>query len=202
VKHLPHRFLNRRLQLWLVVAFVVAPLIALGIQLAREPDDIPSVVSLVKPRPLNTLITGSLANPQPTLLEFSLEEINSHLAQVLPPAAKKDGGWAFQSASLRFEQDRAHLKTVYLWHGLNLHLRVSYLVSLQGGKLQLHPYTGSFGRIQLGLFWIQKLETEVLRKLLPALKKEHVLLNRLEALRLESGRVLLKVRASSPSSGS
>lgn len=202
VKNVPAAFLNKSLQRWLIAAFVIAPLIALCIQLAREPEDVPQAVSLVKPRPLSTLITGSLANPQPTTLEFSLEEINNHLAQVLPPSQKKDGSWSFQNASLRLEPERAHLKTVYLWHGLNLHLRVSYMVSLQSGRLQLRPYTGSFGRVPIGLFWIQKMETAVLRKLLPSVKKEQILLSRLETLRLESGRMLMKVRASAPSPGS
>jgi len=73
---------------------------------------------------------------------------------------------------------------------------------LQAGKLQLRPFTASFGRVNLGMYWIRKIEENVLRKLLPSLKKEQVLLNRLEALRIEPSRVFLKVRASiSPGGG-
>ena len=190
-------FMSRGFQLCLIAALVLAPLLALGIQLARAPDDVPSVVSLVKPRTLGSLIAGSLANPQPTNLEFSLEEINAHLALVLSPVSKKDGGWSFQTAAFRLEAERVHLHTVYRWHGLDLHLRVSYMVALQGGKLQVRPFSASFGRVHLGLYWIRKMEEGVLHKLLPSLKKEQILMNRLETLRLESGRALLKVRASS-----
>jgi hypothetical protein len=152
---------------------------------------------MVKPRTLGPLIAGSLANPQPTALEFSLEEINAHLSQILPPVSKKDGSWSFQNATLRLDAERAHLNTIYRWHGINLHLRVSYMVTLQGGRLQVRPFAASFGRVRLGLYWMRKLEDDTLRKLLPFMKKEQVLLNRLETLRLEPGRALLKVRASS-----
>jgi len=190
------------LQRSLIAALVLAPLLALAIQLARAPDAPPAAVSLVKPRTLGPLVSGSIATPQPTTLEFSLEEINTHLGQVLPPAPKKDGTWAFEKASLRLEPEKAILQTVYRWHGLTLHLHVSYAVNLQAGKLQLRPFTASFGRVNLGMYWIRKIEENVLRKLLPSLKKEQVLLNRLEALRIEPSRVFLKVRASiSPGGG-
>ncbi|RFC46405.1 MAG: hypothetical protein DVB28_000059 [Verrucomicrobia bacterium] len=192
---------TRGLQRSLIAALVLAPLLALGIQLARVPEVPPSAVSVVKPRTLGPLIAGSIANPQPTTLEFSLDEINTHLAQVLPPVAKKDGSWAFHTASLRLEPEKATLQTVYRWHGFQLHLHVSYAVSLQGGKLQLRPFSASCGRVVLGMYWIRKAEENILRKLLPSLKKEQVLLNRLETLRVEPGRVLMKVRASTSIGG-
>ena len=188
--------MTKSFQISLIAALLLAPLLALGIQLARTPDEVPAVESLVKPRTLGSLIAGSLANPQPTALEFTLEEINAHLAQVLPPTVKKEGSWSFQNLSLRLESERAHLRTIYRWHGVDLHLRVSYMVSLQGGKLQVRPFNATFGRVQLGVYWTRKIQENFLSKLLPALKKEQVLMNRLETLRLEPGRALLKVRAS------
>ena len=189
--------MTRGFQVSLIAALLMAPVLALAIQLSRQPDETPAPVSLIKPRTLGSLISGSLANPQPTALEFTLEEINAHLAQVLPPVLKKDGSWCFQRALLRLESERAHVHAVYRWHNMDLHLRVSYMVMLQGGRLQVRPFSASFGRVQLGLYWIRKLEEGVLRKLLPALKKEQVLMTRLETLRLEPGRAVLKVRASS-----
>ncbi len=191
-------FFSRGLQRALIGAFLLAPLLALGIQFARAPDEVPAVVSVVKPRVLGPLIAGSLASPQATMLELSLDEINAHLAQVLQPSVKKDSGLMFQSANLRLEPERCHWRTVYRWRGFDLHLRVTYSVLLQGGKLQVRSFSSMLGRVPLGMFWTRKLEDEVLRKLLPALRKEQVLLNRLETLRLENGRALLKVRASAP----
>lgn len=190
------RFMTRGFQFGMVTVLLLAPLLALGIQLARAPDEVPAVESLVKPRPLGSLIVGSLANPQPTTLEFTLDEINTHLAQVLPPVIKKDGSWSFQKVSLQLESERAHLRAIYRWHGVELHLRVSYMVTLQGGKLQVRPFQATFGRVQLGVYWTRKMQDNFLSKLLPALKKEQILMNRLETLRLEPGRALLKVRAS------
>jgi hypothetical protein len=193
--------LTRSFQRWLLAAFVIAPLLAFGIQLVRPPEEVPQVVSVVKPRVIAPLIVGSLANPQGTTLEFSLEEINAHLQQILPASGKKATGWAFQRATVRLEPERCHFQSLYHWKGFELHLRVIYSVTLQAGKFQVRPFSASLGRVPLGMFWIKRLEDEVLRKLLPLMKKEQVLLNRLETLRIEPGRVLLRVRASSPAAG-
>ena len=191
------RVLTRGFQRWLLAVFVTAPLLAFGIQLVRAPEEVPQVVSVVKPRVIAPLIVGSLANPQGTTLEFSLEEINAHLLQILPATSKKASGWVFQRATMRFESERCHFQTLYHWRGFELHLRVTYSVTLQSGRLQIRPFSASLGRVPLGMFWIKKLEGDVLRKLLPLMKKEQVLLSRLETLRIEPGRVLLKVRSSS-----
>ncbi len=192
------RLWTRAFQRWLIGGLMLAPLLALGIQLVREPDPAPEVVSNVKPRVIAPLVAGALANPQATSLEFSLEEVNNHLAQVLQPGKKNDAGFVFSRAAVRLEGEKCHVLTVYRWRGLDLHLNVSYSVGLQAGKLQAKAFSASFGRVRLGAFWIKKIEEGPFKKLQAALRKEHILLERAEALRLEPGRVLMKVRASVP----
>jgi len=192
------RLWSRAFQRWLIGGLVLAPLLALGIQLVREPDPTPEVVSNVKPRVIAPLVAGALANPQPTSLEFSLEEVNNHLAQVLQPGKKNDTSFVFGRAGVRFESEKCHVLTVYRWRGLDLHLNVSYSVGLQAGKLQAKSFSASLGRVRLGAFWIKKIEEGPFKKLQAALRREHILLQRAEALRLEPGRVLMKVRASVP----
>ena len=106
------------------------------------------------------------------------------------------------SVAVQPEPERCHIRAVYLWRGVPLHLRISGSVSLQGGRLQFKAFSGSLGRIPLGLFWTRKLQEATVLKLLISLKKEQVLMKRLETLRVEPGRVLLKVRASTPETGS
>jgi len=174
----------------------LAPVLAFAIQLVRAPDEGPEVGASVKSRIIAPLIAGALANPRPTLLEFSLEEINTHLAQVLPAAARKKDGLLFRKASVRLESERCHFTTLHHWRRLELHSRVTYSVLLQGGRLQVKPVASSLGRIQFGMFWTRKIHDGMVVGLLPLLRKEQVLANRLETLRLENGRALLKVRAS------
>lgn len=194
------RFWSRTFQRWLIGGLLLAPLLALGVQLVREPDPVPEMASTVKPRVIAPLVAGALANPQPTALEFSLEEVNNHLAQVLPAGKKNDTGFVFSRARFRFESEKCHVLTVYRWRGLDLHLEVSYSVGLQSGKLQAKAFSARLGRVRLGAFWIKKIEEGPFRKLQAALRKEHILLQRADALRLEPGRILMKVRASGPAS--
>jgi hypothetical protein len=195
------RLWSRAFQRWLIGGLLLAPLLALGIQLVREPDPLPEVASNVKPRVIAPLIAGSLANPQPTTLEFSLEEVNNHLAQVLQAGKKSDTDFVFGRAGVRFESEKCHFLSVYRWRGLDLHLNVSYSVGLQSGRVHVKPFSASLGRVRLGAFWIKKIEEGPFKKLQAALRKELVLLQRVEALRLEPSRVLMKVRASVPASG-
>ena len=191
------RVWTRGLQVSIIIALVLSPILALCVQLVRAPEIVPAAVSVVRPRALAPLLAGALANPQASAFEFSLDEINTHLAQVLLP--KKEGpGWSFQRLALRLEAERCRVQTVYRWRGLDLHLHVNYGVSLQSGKFQARALSASLGRVSLGPYWTRKLEEDVLRKLLPQLRKEQVLLNRLEAIRVEPGRVILKVKASTP----
>jgi hypothetical protein len=192
------RFWSRAFQRWLIGGLVLAPLLALGIQLVREPDPAPEVVSNVKPRVIAPLVAGALANPQPTSLKFSLEEVNNHLAQVLQPGKRNDTGFVFSRAAVRFESEKCHVLTVYRWRGLDLHLNVSYSAGMQSGKLQAKAFSASLGRVRLGAFWIKKIEEGPFKKLQAALRKEYILLQRVDALRLEPGHVQMRVKASVP----
>lgn len=192
------RLWSRTFQRWLIAGLTLAPLLALAIQLVREPFPFPETATNVKPRVIAPLVAGALANPQPTSLEFSLEEVNNHLAQVLQPGKKTDSGFTFSRASVRFESEKCHVLTVYRWKDVDLHLHVSYSIGLQAGKLQAKAFSASLGRVRLGAFWIKKIEEGPFKKFQAMLRKEHILLQRLESLRLEPSRVLMKVRASVP----
>lgn len=191
-------FWSRGFQTALIGAFLLAPVLGLLIQLSRAPDEKPLPVSAVKPRALGPFIAGLLASPKASDFECSLDEINVHLSQVLPPARKAKEGPAFQNLVLRLETGGCTVSAAYLWRGREWRLRLHYTVQIQGGRLRLQADFGSLGRVHLGPYWIKRMEAPLL-KLLPHLRKEVVLLNRLENIRLEPTRVLLKVRASVPS---
>jgi hypothetical protein len=182
----------------LIGAFLLAPLVALTVQLSRVPNEDPAPAATVRPRALAPFIAGLLATPKASEFECSLDEINVHLSQLLPAVRKSPSGIDFQRLTLRLEPGGCRVLATYLWRGLEWHVRLHYIVQIQGGRIQLQADSGSLGRVKLGPYWIKHLQPPLV-KLLPLLKKETVLLNRVESLRLEPSRAFLKVRASTPS---
>ena len=190
-------FCNRSLQYALIGAFLLAPLLALLVQLSRVPNEESAPPATVRPRALAPFIAGLLATPKPSEFECSLDEINVHLSQLLPPARKSASGVSFQRLTLRLAPGGCQVLAVYQWRGREWQVRLRYSVQIQGGRLHLQADSGSLGRVKLGPSWTKPLQAPLLR-LLPLLKKEVVLLNRLESIRLEPTRAFLKVRASTP----
>jgi hypothetical protein len=190
-------FWNRSLQYALIGAFLLAPLLALLVQLSRVPNEESAPPATVRPRALAPFIAGLLATPKPSEFECSLDEINVHLSQLLPPARKSASGVSFQRLTLRLAPGGCQVLAVYQWRGREWQVRLRYSVQIQGGRLHLQADSGSLGRVKLGPSWTKPLQAPLLR-LLPLLKKEVVLLNRLESIRLEPTRAFLKVRASTP----
>ncbi len=191
-------FWSKGVQSALIGAFLLAPLLALAVQLSRVPNEDPAPAATVRPRALAPFIAGLLATPRASEFECSLDEINLHLSQLLPAGRKNPSGIDFQRMTLRLEPGGCRVLATYLWRGREWHVRLHYNVQVQGGRLQLQADSGSLGRVKLGPYWIKYLQPPLL-KLLPLLKKETVLLNRLENIRLEPARAFLRVRASTPS---
>lgn len=190
------RFWSRGMQYAVIVALLLAPLLALVIQLARPPVEPALPVGNLKARALGPFIAGLLATPQASQFECSLEEVNQHLGQLLQPVRKPSGALAFQRLFLRLEPELCHVRAVYQWRGREWHVRVTYSLQVHEGRLKIKAIAGSLGRMELGQFWLAQLQAPLAR-LLPALKREVVLVNRMEMLRLEPNRIVFKVRASS-----
>jgi len=196
------RLWNRGLQYGLIAAMLLAPGFAYVVQLLRLPDEIAAPESQIRTRVLSPLIAGAIASPQAIALEFGLEEINAHLAQTLQTVRRGNPAFPFEQVTLRMEPERCQVLAVYRLKQWNvdalLHLRMTYSVVVQDGKLKVRPFSAQLGRVRLGAFGMRKLGEEWLRKLLLPFKREIILLNRLETLRLEPGRAILKVRPSTP----
>ena len=196
------RLWNRGLQYGLMAAMLLAPGFAYVVQLLRVPDEIAAPESQIRTRVLSPLIAGAIASPQAIALEFGLEEINAQLGQTLQTVRRGNSAFPFQQVTLRMEPERCQVLAVYHFKQWNLdaylHLRMTYSVVIQDGKLKARPLSAQLGRVRLGVFGMRKMEEEWLRKLLLPFKREIILLNRLETLRLETGRAILKVRPSTP----
>lgn len=190
-------FWSRGLQYALIGAFSLAPVLALLIQLSRVPDEDPAPVAAVKPRSLPPFIGGLLANPKASEFECSLDELNVHLAQLLPAIRKSPSGMKLRQLELRLEPGGCTVMATFLWRGREWHTRLHYQVLIESGRLKMKADSGSLGRVHLGARWVKFLQVPLLQ-LLPLLKKETVLVNRLENLRIEPNRLFLRVRASSP----
>jgi hypothetical protein len=174
---------------------------AVCVQAFREPDRVAPEQPPANPRPLAPLIAKALSSPQASTLQLSRDEINAHLALTLPPQKTDSDLWALQRVGIRLEPAKCEVLTRQLWRGHRLHLGALYSVSLKGGKLRLSLISGHVGRLKLPARWMRWFETPFL-KMLPALRREHVLLDRLDDLKLTADRATLYVRISAGPSSS
>lgn len=190
---------SRSSRFWLFcfpsVAVVLAPLLALAIQAQRVPDRAALPPPPQAPRPLTSLWVAALSSPQPSTVEFTLPELNFYLSQALLPSKPTSKNANLQRVSVELEPGRCHVRTLQKWRGRDLFLNATYLVAIHSGKIRFQLVSGSVGRLQLSAFWMSYLEQPFLQ-MLPALRRERVLLDRLSDFQLAPDRVVLRVRAS------
>ena len=193
------RVWSRSFQRILLIPFLLAPAMALVVQLGRPAGEEPDPDSAIRTRTLGPYISGILATPGATEFECTVEEINAHLAQTLLNARKSTAARAVTGFKIKLASDQIHIHTSYLWKNHAFQLRASYRFDLKGGRLVWEPVSGQCGKVLLSKRWVNNLEGPM-RKFLPFLKKERLLLGRVDQLRIDRSRVLFKFRAASPAS--
>jgi hypothetical protein len=190
-----------RFRVWWVYALALGlslPL-ALAIQALRQPDRLPPEIPGAIQRPLAPLFAKALTSPQASTLTLSVDEINAHLAQALPPEQRGSEPWALQRLGVRLESSRCEVLTQQLWRGHSIHLGATYAVSLKGGKFRMQLLSGHVGRLALSASTMRWFERPLLR-VVPLLRRERVLLDRLDDLKLTPERATLYVRLSAGAS--
>ena len=175
------------------LAVLLAFPLALVIQTLRVPDHVVPSAPPQNQRPLTPVFATALSSPQASTLELSLAEVNAHLGQAFVPAKSPVGNWTLQRAGIRLEPGKCEVLTLQKWQGWDVHLNATYAVSLKGGKLRLSLISGSLGRLRLGPFWMTRLEQPLVH-LVPFLRRERVLFDRLLDLKVDPERLVLSVR--------
>ena len=189
------RIWSRNFQRALIVPFVVAPLLALFIELKRQPEETQEPEFSVRARALSPFISGMLALPGAAEFECTTEEINTHLAQMLASARKSTTGKEILSCRVQLEPGYCHLITQRLWRDHVFHVRSSYRFFLRSGRLVWEPVSAECGRISLGKAWATRFEG-ALGRLEPYLRKERILLGRIAELEVEASVVRFRTRPS------
>lgn len=184
-----------------MVALGLSLPLAIGIQAFREPDRPTPETSPGTTRPLSPILAKALTSAQASTLQLSVEELNAHLAQALPLERQGTGSWSLLRMGIRLESGRCEVLTLQRWHGLPIHLGAAYAVFLKGGKFRMQLLSGHVGRIQLSARWMRWFEKPFLQ-MLPSLRRERVLLDRLDDLKLTPERATLYVRISAGASSS
>lgn len=195
-------FWTRRFQRTLLAPFLLAPCLALGIELIREPKLEPEPGSPLRTRALGPFFSGILAMPGASEFECTLEELNAHLAQAVASSLKPSSSQGILALKVKLDPDSCHLLTQRLWRGHIFHVRTSYRFSLKEARLVWEPLSAQCGRIALGKRWVAKFEPALL-KLAPHLKKERVLLGRIAHLDVRTSVIRFRTRPSiaSPQGG-
>ena len=130
-------------------------------------------------------------------MECSVGEMNAHLAKVLPSRIVCGKGVVFLRAAVRLEGERGEWISEHECAGRRVVLRIRARVWVSGGRIQIQREECSLGRLALGAWALPRLE-ERLTRVWPYLKKEWTLLQRLEGMRAEGGRVVFSVRPGRP----
>lgn len=172
---------------------------AVGIQIFRVPDRTPPPEPPQVRRPLTSVFAKALTSAQASTLELTIDEVNAHLRQALLAQKSGDGGLSLQHIGVRLEPGKCEILTVQKWHGWNLHLGATYSVSLKGGKLKMQLLAGNLGRLRLSARWMRLFENPFTRMLSP-LRRERVLVDRLDDIKLDPAKLTLYVRISAGAS--
>lgn len=179
-----------------ILALPVALVCAFILQALRVPEGGTPAVG-VGQRPLGPRISEALLKPQASVVECSVEEVNAHLAGVVPPRWLGGRGVVLLRAAVRIEGERGEWISEHEVWGRRLLLRIRARVWVAGGRIQIQREGLSVGRLDLGVWAVARMEGW-LERVWPLLKKEWALLHRLEGFRAEGGRIVLKVRAGTP----
>jgi len=166
--------------------------LAIVIQALRVPDRFVPTAPPKDQRALLPLVISAISSPQASNLELTSAEVNAHIAQALLPPRASAGDWTLQRVAVRFEPSKCEVLTLQKWQGWDVYLNATYAVTLKNGKTRLTPISGNLGRLSLGPFWMEQFERPFLH-LLPPLRKERVLFDRLKDLRIEPERLVLSV---------
>lgn len=177
-------------------AIAGAAVLALIVQLAREPDGVPRANTEPASRILSSEIDQAFESGQMRQLVFSEADVNAHLRSTV--RAKTGGstipGVSFERAFVALEPGICRIGIQQSLWGFPLYSGIAYQLEVKNGVFTATQHGGNFGRVpihpklmQVGDFAFQKLWT--------ALKREHEQLQKLQAIVIEKGRIMLVTKA-------
>ncbi len=175
-----------------VSTLLSAAVVALIIQLVRQPEGVPPANGEPAARILSSEISDALDSGQRRQLIFTESDVNAHLRSAVRGKAGGGAipGVSFERAFVQLEPGICRIGIQQALWGFPLFSGIAYKLEVKDGVFTPTQQGGNFGRVsihpalmQYGDFAFQKLWT--------ALKREHDQMEKLQAVVIEKGRIML-----------
>ncbi len=173
-----------------------AAIVALLLLLVRPPDDVPPKDAEPGARILSSEIQTALESGQAQRLIFTEDEVNAHLRSAVH--AKAGGGSlpgvSFERAYARLKPGICHIGIEQSIWGFSLYSGIDYKLAVKGGVFTATQTGGNFGRVAIHPA-LMGLADFAFKKLWVALKREHEQMQKLQAVAIDTGRIMLVTKA-------
>ena len=167
-----------------------AAVVAALILIALPPQDVPGK-SAIGDRMVGSDLAEALEAAQPRQLVFTENDVNAHLRSV----KNKTGGWIpgidFQRAFVQFEPGVVRIGIEQSVFNYSVYTTINEQIGVGAdGKLWSKQTGGHFGRLGLHPL-LMEYGSVAFSKLWTALKRENDQMNRMQAVTVEKGRIVL-----------
>jgi hypothetical protein len=138
-----------------------------------------------------------LTRPQSSVLDCTLDEINAHLAHLVPQRWNSGAGAVLLRAGVRMRGEKGLWMSEHEVWGRRLMLRIEARVWVSEGRVQFQRERVHVGRMELSPRAAPFVE-RWLERVWPLLRKELALLRRIEGCKADGSRLELRVRPGTP----
>jgi hypothetical protein len=164
----------------------------------REPD-LPSDDKEPGMRLVGSELAEALTSGQPHRLVFSEADLNGYIRQTLRAKPGNDviPGFVFKRAFIQLEPGNFWIGMEHRFYDYPLFSRVKFKPVAQNGRVQPELQGGSFGRLSVPKFLMEKLGF-VFDGLWKGLKRDEANLKRISQITVEKGRVQIVTPGAAP----
>ena len=171
---------------------IYAALVAALLLVALPPENVPGKPEIVD-RMIGSELLDALESPQPRPLAFSENDVNGHLRSVKSKVGDIVPGMEFKRAFAQLEPGKVRIGIEETIFGYSLYWTIDEELSVVDGKFTSKQVGGHFGRLGLHPM-LMEYAGKIFSKLWTALKREQEQMNRMQAVRVEKGRIILVTR--------
>jgi hypothetical protein len=169
---------------------------ALLIQLVRAPDNVPTVSKEALPRMISSDMMDATESPQPHLLTFTDDEINTYLKSAVKDA--KDPSWTaalveYKRTFITTTPGVIHIGMERSLFGLPLFVGTDYKLEVINNVFTPTNVGGNFGRVPIHPL-LMKYFGAIYDGLWSALHRERQLMEQVSSVRIDKGKITLVTR--------
>jgi hypothetical protein len=186
---------KRELKTFLQV-MIYAAMAAAVILIALAPDGVPDPKKPQTMRLVSSDMMEALQSPSPRAISFTEDEVNQYLKQMLKAKEGMIPGVKFSRAFVNLRPGALRLSSENSLWGYPVFSGVEYHLEVKDGKFTSTVVGGNFGRLSVHPL-IMRYAEAAFKSLAAALQRERKQMDRMQSVRVETGRIDL-ITAGSP----